>query len=110
MAAMTPPRFGLRTLLIAVLVLSTPIAWIAYQLNWLRQRDAFQRDYVHGTRLLEGSQKPTPWSLRPFVNGSHSVEFLIEESQVETGQKLFPEAVFTSSEAIFNRPFPDDGK
>ena len=33
-------RFRLRTLLVAVFVVSVPLAWVAYSLNWIRARQA----------------------------------------------------------------------
>ena len=32
------PTFRLRTALLAVIVLSVPLAWVAYSLNWIRER------------------------------------------------------------------------
>ena len=33
-------QFRLRTLLVAVLLVSIPLAWVGYSLNWIRQRRA----------------------------------------------------------------------
>ena len=38
---MTPPRrrsVGLRTMLVGVALVSVPLGWVAYQLNWIRER------------------------------------------------------------------------
>jgi hypothetical protein len=35
------PRFSLRILFVLIVIVSIPMAWTAYQLNWIRQRHAF---------------------------------------------------------------------
>src|SRR5262245_5344012 len=37
---MTLPRFSLRTLFVLTAAASIPMGWVAYQLNWIRQRHA----------------------------------------------------------------------
>ena len=34
------PRFSLRTLFVLVTIIALPLGWVAYQLNWIRQRHA----------------------------------------------------------------------
>lgn len=63
-------RFRLRTLLIAVAVLAMPMAWVSYQLNWIRQR----REILSNPKVQEtvtwlrrfGDPGPAPWPLGLF--------------------------------------------
>jgi len=55
------PRFSLRTLLIGIALLSIPIGWVAYQLNWIRQRHALlAREDV---RLRASGKAANLWQL-----------------------------------------------
>ena len=63
------PRFRLRTLLVLIGLLSIPMGWAAYQLNWIRQRhecvDRFQLDgTLYG--IWQFNQSECPWQLRLF--------------------------------------------
>jgi hypothetical protein len=90
-------RFSLRTLFVLMTIVGFLAGWVAYQLNWIRQREEFQRTQVYETVLLENDlQRNTPWSLRLFGerNRSHSLVFGVKEPQIEIGRRLFPEADF----------------
>jgi len=43
----TRPRVSLRTLFVLVAIASVPMGWVAYQLNWIRQRHEFILSQVH---------------------------------------------------------------
>lgn len=48
---MTAPRrrwsaFSLQTLFVVVALLATPLGWVAYSLNWIRQRHEFREHHV----------------------------------------------------------------
>jgi hypothetical protein len=99
---MERPRFSLRTFFVLIALMGIPIGWLASQLNWLRQRNKFVLDHSHGTMLLAAElRRNTPWSLRLLgePNQAHSVGYLVEESQIRNGQRLFPEAVFYEYQA-----------
>jgi hypothetical protein len=87
-------RFSLRTMLIAVVVLSIPLAWVAYSLNWIRER-----------RKLIGNSDSNPFVSLVSPPGSTQapqVLWLLGEggrawirmpiSECERARKLFPEA------------------
>ena len=48
MLNMKLPRFSLRTLFVLITLISIPIGWVAYQLNWIRQRHKFARKHTGG--------------------------------------------------------------
>jgi uncharacterized protein YceK len=71
--------------------------WVAYQLNWIRQRQEFRQTHILGgefvTFQVEEEPRLAPWSLRLFGERSESLGMLIvQESQFARGRELFPEA------------------
>jgi hypothetical protein len=104
-------RFSLRTLFVVVTAMCIAGGWVAYQLNWIRQRHEFiaevkklsqpfyvpvwayiRSDYVGPPYLPE---TPAPWPLRIFGEegvwtiGIFDAGYL---SYVERAKRLFPEA------------------
>ena len=88
-------RFRLKTLLVAIALLSVPIAWVAYQLNWIQQRHSFiakyctgndsnARDYFHYDEL--------PWGLALFGETRHW-RLDVPQEQQKRALELFPEAI-----------------
>jgi hypothetical protein len=74
-----------------VAIISLPIAWITYQLNWIRERHQFFWRYQYnGLPMREGSGK-TPWPLRLFGETPQRY-LLVEPEQMEKAKELFPEA------------------
>jgi hypothetical protein len=89
MGGMKLPRFRLRTLLIAIALLSIPMGWVAYQLNWIRQRHALLAE-AKNNGLVVGSS-PAPGLLA--VLGEKGVSILmIPDDLQERAHLLFPEA------------------
>ena len=90
------PRFSLRTLFVLVALLSIPLGWVAYQLNWIRQRHQFLETKVRtrfGVDLVE--DKHLPWPLRLFGETSQSSLYLvINQKDMGDAETLFPEARF----------------
>src|SRR5436190_20732207 len=94
MGGMKLPRFSLRTLLIGIALLSVPMGWVAYQINWIRQRHGFlQRPKVmSGVDPFTLRPVQAPWQLRPFRESG--VERLVVPRQlVQEARSLFPEVV-----------------
>src|SRR4051794_8113179 len=94
MGGMKLPQFKLRTLLIAIALLSIPMGWVAYQLHWIRQRHGFlQRPkVVSGGDPFTMQPVQAPWQLRPFRESG--VERLVVPRQlVQEARTLFPEVV-----------------
>jgi hypothetical protein len=85
------PRFSLRTLFIAVTLLSLPIGWVAYQLDWKQQRYNFLLKHRAGALNMFTTSKP-PWSLRLFGVGAADYVVNVPEEYVEEARRLFPEA------------------
>jgi hypothetical protein len=86
------PRFSLRTLLIAIALLSIPMGWVACQLNWIRQRREFM--LLHGSSVRD-PQKPNsklPWSLRAFGEQGYDYLLRIPADFVSEATALFPES------------------
>ena len=50
--------FRLRTLFVLVAVLSIPLAWVAYSLNWIRERREFKGFMV---RYAQEKIRPAPY-------------------------------------------------
>src|SRR5689334_17777769 len=85
-------RFRLRTLMIAVLVLSVPLAWVAYSLNWIRERHRLIGE--EAVRFLRERGEPIDGPAGLWIFGEPGAfEFLVEAEQArQRYQRLFPEA------------------
>src|SRR5262245_40832368 len=94
------PRFSLRMLLLAIALLSIPMAWVAYQLNWIRQRHEFREQKTHYVSRIEPDNTEAPWSLQIFGEGGEESIWIENESDRAQAAKLFPES------QIIVRPFP----
>ena len=84
-------RFSLRTLFVLMMVIGICASWVAYQLNWIRQRHEFV-SARHRGRLDMGLVK-APWSLRLF--GERQADFVVNVPNDDIGlaRELFPEAI-----------------
>jgi len=93
--------------LLAVVTLAAfPMAWVGYQLNWIRQRHQYiQRSDVW---VLPVDPNPfdmpeAPWSLR--LSGEQAFVCLaVPEADVERAKALFPEAAFTTNDRNTDKP------
>ena len=89
-------QFKLRTLLIAVVVLSIPLAWVGYSLNWKQRRYDFlyPNDISSfATGLKTGDNPPFPLGL--FGESPRSAIYIppeIDDSVANRAAELFPEA------------------
>src|SRR5579871_1330774 len=89
MLGMKPPRFSLRTLLVLVAIITLPVGWVAYQLDWIRQRHAFLNRPP--MPVYSAMYEPAPWSLRLLgERGIHEVS--VTDATAEHARELFPEA------------------
>jgi hypothetical protein len=89
--------FRLRTLFVLIAMLSVPLAWIGYSLEWIRQRHQFltpnSATYPMTWPL---NYKPPPLLLQPF--GEEGIDEIIlptkpaSPEQIEEARRLFPEA------------------
>jgi hypothetical protein len=88
MGRMKLPRFTLRTLFITITLLSFPIGWVTYQLNWKRQRRNFVLEHQ-----CEGIGSSAPWPQN--LLGEKGAVYLenVPYELVEEARRLFPEAV-----------------
>ena len=85
------PRFSLRTLFVLVAIISIPMGWVAYQLNWIRQRHALLAEAnASGIVVAPGfTQAPAPL----MVFGEEGVSILMIPPELhERAHQLFPEA------------------
>jgi hypothetical protein len=106
-------RFGLRTLLVLLTLSALPMAWSAYQLDWIRQRREFLEKYRPPREWWDDSMvmqprpfKACPWSLRLFGEISRS-EIDVAGASVDEAHRLFPEAfviVWTKNGYSFSPP------
>ena len=93
-------RFSLRTVLVAVVVISIPLAWVAYSLKWIRTRHVALRD---ATLVSYSPDVRAPSNLALFgERGVYLIE-LPHEKPVDCHElrRLFPEAV------LYNRFSPE---
>jgi hypothetical protein len=87
------PQFRLRILFVLIAMISIPMAWVAYQLNWIRDRHSFfQKEQPDGAPIGQGFQPPNaPWSLRLFGECGVKELWAFKEDK-ERATRLFPEA------------------
>lgn len=73
-----------------IAVATIPIAWVAYQLNWIRQRHAF----MNGPPKLVNSAlyKEAPWPLSWFGERGILEVTLNDPTTAQRAHELFPEA------------------
>jgi hypothetical protein len=91
---MKRPQFRLWTLFVVVALASVPMAWVAYQLNWIRQRHEFYSHYQISHMFHDGMRlEPlkSPWSLRLFGESPRGDIDVLKEFMPEA-KRLFPEA------------------
>src|SRR3954471_7127421 len=94
MPGMKLPRFKLRTLLVAIALLSVPMGWVAYQLNWIRQRHSFLDSHASTPRKVWPNDK-LPRSLRLFGEPPLTVRYIVmDQSEFAHAEQLFPEGEF----------------
>ena len=85
------PRFSLRTLLIGLALLSIPMAWVAYQLNWIRQRHEFLANpNVAGFNRGSWVVADTPWQLKLFGEYDATACLSVPLELADEARRLFP--------------------
>ena len=72
MRGMKLPRFSLRTLFVLITLISIPLGWVAYQLNWIRQRHEFLARNTARNALVPASPKLFSTYQIHHVNGIYS--------------------------------------
>ena len=95
-------RFSLRTMLVVVVVISIPLAWVGYSLNWIRQRHEVLN--YRGVWQMGNREPAAPMCL--WVLGENGVGCLtlpknspLSEEEVK---RLFPETIVF----VRNPPWP----
>jgi hypothetical protein len=86
------PRYSLRMLFVAMTILAVPIAWAAYNLNWIRKRHDLLRssqDYDNPPKHPAG--KTFPMSLQVFGEQPHTY-VLSPPERIDEARELFPES------------------
>src|SRR5689334_14501422 len=94
------PQFRLRTLFVLVALFSVPMGWVAYQLNWIRQRHEFFDSYQCRHQFYDGPTPTVLWNLRIFgEKPRHGLK--VRKDRIAEGKRLFPELIVTED------TFPD---
>jgi hypothetical protein len=93
-------RFSLRTLFVLVGLASLPMAWLAYQLNWIRCRHEFLSR--PNWKAMQPSVPPhaapkSPWPLQLLGEPPQDV-LAVHEPDAENARRLFPEAIVVATE------------
>ena len=85
-------RFSLRTMLILMAVLG---AWLAYQLNWIKERDGFAR---YAFVVKEFGSAPAPLSLRLF--GARGIRYVVVGAETTAEEELLARRMFPEAEIM----------
>jgi hypothetical protein len=96
-------RFKLRTLFVIIALLSVPMTWVAYQLNWIRERHKFLASieyHVEPGYVYDPPKGDVPWTLKLFGEQPAVGLIRIEASQLEYAERLFPEANFAQKNPL----------
>ena len=84
-------RYRLRTLLIAIALISVPLAWTGYSLRWINKR----HEMIRQGRVVDATPNDiglrAPWFLWVFGEVAHISVFCRPFDEKEV-QRLFPEA------------------
>jgi len=91
---MKPPQFSLRTLFVLVALASIPMCWVAYQLNWIRQRHEFYENYQCRHQFYDVPTPTVPWNLRIFGEKPR-FGLKVRKDRMAEGKRLFPELYVT---------------
>ena len=93
-------QFTLKTLFVLVAIASVPMAWAAYQLNWIRQRHEFLSQPNWSAMQPSVPPHPAPklpWSLEVFGESPQDV-MAVHGTDAEKARSLFPEAIVVPTE------------
>ena len=94
------PRFSLRTLFVLITLISIPLGWVAYQLNWIRQRRAFVEEFqsYNGLPFIRVDPRypppECPWSISLFGESPRD-DIRVPKQYADEARRLFPEALVT---------------
>jgi len=82
---------------VLTVIVSIPLAWVGYQLNWIRQRHAVVEAMAYKTGIADFAESvpPAPRGLWLFGEEGESIIIVSREHGsvgVEKVQRLFPEA------------------
>jgi hypothetical protein len=82
-------RFSLRTMFVLMTIICVGVAWVGYQLNWIRER----HDFLDRHPQVYGSPRVTkcPWPLNLFGEKSYQ-PLVVPTSALEEAKRLFPES------------------
>lgn len=101
------PRFSLRTLFVLVTIAGICSGWVAYQLNWIRQRHEFlnSREVQTDTDIMTLPGRLS-WSLRILGEPAHG-SVVVEPEYMQEAARLFPEARIYDAEKFRSaKPVP----
>jgi hypothetical protein len=84
------PRFSLRTLLVLVAIIGVCAMWVSYQLDWIRQRQAFLNENGVFSEAPGVSNERAVWPL-PWFAEKRPKMLMVPFVKVERAQELFPE-------------------
>ena len=96
--------FGLRTLFVVVTLVAVPLGWLAYSMNWIRQRSHF-----NAIIRYERASSPVPGGLWLFGERAAASVMLrsnATEADRAVAENLFPEAeIWKVGERLQNPPY-----
>jgi hypothetical protein len=83
-------RFSLRTLFVLVTITGIVSGWMAYQLNWIRERHDFLNRHPQ-TYIYPLPGAKCPWPLKLFREDAWP-ELIVPVSADQAAKRLFPES------------------
>jgi hypothetical protein len=100
-------RFSLRMLFVLVTLVGVVAGWVAYQLNWIRQRREFSNSHHIGIIVWQsGLDTKAPWSLKLFGEAPAVYLLNVPDAFLQEAKVLYPEAVINPKPTDFPEQKP----
>ena len=94
-------RFRLRTLLVAIAIMSPVLAWVAHSLNWIRERHAMLNGEWNDSDMPPATLAPGGLWL---LGEQGWPRVFVQRQRVDEARLLFPEAIVQASKHARESP------
>jgi len=95
-------QFSLRTMFVLVFLMSMPLAWVGYQLKWIRQRQGFAKrfdGFRQARHSQDDTQPPAPCWLGYFGEEG-ATRIYCPSAYVREAKALFPESQIIDTDSL----------